>query len=109
MVGSAARMRVSSVITPRSIGTLKSTRTRTRFPSTSASRTDRFGIARLPRHGFRTENEPIARLASRFQVCETRDLRGSRDSRFADQGGEIGHAAGVSPLIVVPGDHLGEI
>ena len=36
-VGSAARMRVSSVIRPSSSGTLKSTRTRTRLPSTSRS------------------------------------------------------------------------
>src|SRR6266480_8085328 len=48
MVGKLARMRVSSVIRispPRtSIGTLKSTRTSTRFPRTSKSRTASFGI-----------------------------------------------------------------
>src|SRR6266480_4457853 len=48
MVGKLARMRVSSVIRispPRtSIGTLKSTRTNTRFPRTSKSRTESFGI-----------------------------------------------------------------
>ena len=37
IVGSAARMRVSSVISPSCSGTLKSTRTRTRLPSTSRS------------------------------------------------------------------------
>src|SRR6478752_893594 len=102
-------MRVSSVITPRSTGTLKSTRTRTRFPRTSASRTDRFGIALLLSHRFGTENEPMARLASRCQVCETRTrvLRGSRNSRFANKRGEVGYPAGISPFIVVPGDHLG--
>ncbi len=35
IVGSAARMRKSSVMTPPSIGTLKSVRTKTRFPLTS--------------------------------------------------------------------------
>ena len=35
IVGSAARMRKSSVILPSSIGTLKSVRTSTRFPLTS--------------------------------------------------------------------------
>src|SRR6266487_152666 len=48
MVGKLARMRVSSVIRispPRtSIGTLKSTRTNTRFPRTSKSRSVSFGI-----------------------------------------------------------------
>src|SRR6185437_17102285 len=40
MVGSAARMRVSSVIVPpSSSGTLKSSRTSTRLPRTSTSRT----------------------------------------------------------------------
>ena len=39
MVGMAARTRVSSVTTPSFRGTLKSTRIRTRLPSTSASRT----------------------------------------------------------------------
>src|SRR6266576_6775463 len=48
MVGRLARMRVSSVMRtflPRvSVGTLKSTRTRTRFPRTSRSRRVSFGI-----------------------------------------------------------------
>src|SRR6266480_2249539 len=48
MVSKLARMRVSSVIRispPRtSIGTLKSTRTNTRFPRTSKSRSVSFGI-----------------------------------------------------------------
>src|SRR3954454_21014673 len=109
IVGRAARMRVSSIMTPRSIGTLKSTRTSTRFPLTSASRTDRFGIALLLSHGFRKGNEPIARPASHRQHCEMRILRGSRDARLTDKRREIGHPARVSPFIVVPGNDLGEI
>ncbi len=55
-VGSAARIRVSSATLPSSSGTLKSTRTRTRFPATSASRTDlgrciRGAAGRDPRAG----------------------------------------------------------
>ena len=45
MVGIAARMRESSVTLPSSSGTLKSTRTNTRFPATSASRTVSLSIA----------------------------------------------------------------
>ncbi len=37
MVGSAARMRVSSVTAPSFTGTLKSTRTSTRLPAASSS------------------------------------------------------------------------
>src|SRR5438445_9347998 len=48
MVGRVSRIRVSSVILilpPRSsVGTLKSTRTSTRFPRTSRSRTESLGI-----------------------------------------------------------------
>jgi hypothetical protein len=40
IVGTAARMRASSTTLPSSIGTLKSTRTKTRLPATSTSRTD---------------------------------------------------------------------
>ena len=45
MVGSVARSRQSSNTLPFSMGTLKSTRTRTRLPSTSTSRTVRKAIA----------------------------------------------------------------
>ncbi len=38
IVGIAARMRESSVTRPSASGTLKSTRTKTRLPATSASR-----------------------------------------------------------------------
>src|SRR5206468_6587523 len=48
MVGKLSRIRVSSVtriLPPRvSVGTLKSTRTNTRFPRTSRSRSESFGI-----------------------------------------------------------------
>ena len=47
IVGSEARMRVSSVILPPSRGTLKSTRTRTRLPLTSRSLTDCLGMSYL--------------------------------------------------------------
>ena len=44
IVGSDARMRVSSPTTPFSIGTLKSTRMNTRFPRRSRSRMDNLAI-----------------------------------------------------------------
>ncbi len=45
MVGMDARMRVSSLTCPSSMGTLKSTRTRTRLPAGSKSRTVSLSMA----------------------------------------------------------------
>src|SRR5438046_8588245 len=83
-------MRESSVTLPSSSGTLKSTRTKTRFPATSRSRIvslfmGRSGCSRPPRSGG-------AGGASR-------ELRG-------DESQEIGTATAVTPLVVVPGDDL---
>src|SRR5262249_24711010 len=86
MVGRLSRMRVSSVtrtLPPRtSVGTLKSTRTSTRFPRTSRSRTESFDI---------------------IQSCSCSCLRllGQHFHQF--------HAAiAVAPLIIVPADHFYE-
>src|SRR5437870_2621025 len=80
MVGTEARMRESSVTLPSSSGTLKSTRTKTRLPATSTSR-----IVSLSTSGG-------SRGAGR-------QLRG-------DECQEVGTAAAVAPLVVVPGDDL---
>ena len=80
MVGSAARIRVSSVIRPWSIGTLKSTRTNTRRPSSARSR-----IVFIMR-------------ASRLDAARR---------HVSDQ---IDTAARVTPLpLLVPGDDLDEV
>src|SRR5690348_12521670 len=70
-------MRVSSVMAPAaSRGTLKSTRTKTRFPPTSTS--------------------------SMVFLATLQSLAGNVDGQVAD-------AAGVAPLVVVPGDDLDHI
>src|SRR5262245_33118647 len=79
MVGIEARMRESSVTWPSCNGTLKSTRTKTRLPATSASRMVCLFIGRVS--------------------------GGHRQPR-RDVGDQVGHPAAVAPLVVVPGDHF---
>src|SRR2546425_2092235 len=87
MVGSAARMRVSSATLSPSSGTLKSTRASTRFPRGSTS-----SIVRL--------RKVTPRLAA----------GGDRLAQLGcDERGDVGEAAGVAPLVVVPGDDLHHI
>src|SRR5207249_7175943 len=74
-------MRESSVTLPSWSGTLKSTRTKTRFPVTSASRTVSLSIGR-------------------------RSGRGAGGQLRGDELQQVGAAAGVAPLVVVPGDDL---
>src|SRR4249919_1539522 len=86
MVGRLSRIRVSSVtriLPPRtSVGTLKSTRTNTRFPRTSRSRTETLAIS-----------------YSCFCSC----------SRLVSQHFHQLHAPiAVAPLIVIPADHFYE-
>src|SRR5256885_4024877 len=83
-------MRESSVTLPSSSGTLKSTRTRTRFPATSRSRIVSLSMGRSG--CFRPPPSGGAGGASR-------ELRG-------DEGQEVRAAAAVAPLVVVPGDDL---
>src|SRR5688572_33022313 len=84
MVGIAARIRESSVTLPSASGTLKSTRTKTRLPATSASRTVSLSMGAA--------------------------ASGSRDGQARrDVGDEVGHAAAVAPLVVVPGDDLDHV
>src|SRR5262245_50876868 len=82
-VGSAAVIRVSSVIRPPSRGTLKSTRKKTRRPPRSTCATLAFATA-----------EPDLQIAL------------ERPGHVADQ---VTHATGIPPLVVVPGEHLDEI
>src|SRR3972149_2937670 len=85
MVGRAARMRLSSAMPPlRSKGTLKSTRTRTRCPATSMSRTDFFINAPPSRTGPRAPGA----------LALWRRGRGAFAQRAAE-GGEAGGRRGV--------------
>src|ERR1051326_7249587 len=83
MVGSDARMRVSSSTRPSARGTLKSTRTKTRLPCRSRSRID----------------SVIARLKPRAALNALRD-------ELAQQ---VDAAVRVAPLVVVPGEDLHEV
>ena len=83
MVGATRSMRVASVTLPFSIGTLRSTRTSTRLPFTSA-----WSRVRNARHG-----QARPRAAS---------------DQLAHRHGGVGHAVGEAPLVVVPGHHAHE-
>src|SRR6478609_4689826 len=86
MVGRLSRIRVSSVtriLPPRtSVGTLKSTRTSTRFPRTSRSRTETFAI---------------------IYSCSAREW-----PLFSQHFHQLDAAIAVAPLVVIPADHLHE-
>src|SRR5215470_11096430 len=79
MVGSAASIRVASLITPSRSGTLKSTRMKTRW--------------------LRRSTWSMSRIAG---VAE-------RSDRLADHGGHVHHAVREAPFVVVPGQHLREV
>src|SRR6185312_1781052 len=79
MVGRVSRMRVSSVTRPSSeSGTLKSTRMNTRWPSR-----------------FRSCMESFAISSSYLRRLET---------LLCQEMNQIAYAAGITPLVVVPGD-----
>ena len=77
-VGSAARIRVSSATRPSSSGTFRSARTSTRLP-------DDVGVADRPRPTHST---------------------GAPTGMPRDLLDDVGEAAAVAPLVVVPADHL---
>src|SRR5262249_55582188 len=79
IVGSDARMRVSSATRPCSSGTLRSARTRTTLPSTFASRTD---------------------LGNRKMLAL---------DRCRELVHEVDQPARVAPLVVVPAEHLHQV
>src|SRR5438128_12570086 len=93
MVGREARMRVSSVTCPSaSNGTLKSTRMSTRFPATSISRTVFLFIH-------------VILTTCYIQVSQEVSLQ----AFFGNEIREVGDAAGIAPLVVVPGHDLDHV
>src|SRR5262245_52490496 len=86
MVGSAETMRRSSSILPSRNGTLKSTRTSTRWPR-STRRSSSVGT---------------------FMTVWGRDVDGRRLLR-ADEGDEVDQPVRVAPLVVVPAEHLHQV
>src|ERR1700690_2058930 len=102
IVGSAATIRLSSVILPSSSGTLKSTRTKTRLPAASRSRIvslfiDTSSLA-WPDVGTRGRSDLSSRSGFRRWL-----------EALGDELGEVGDAAAVAPLVVVPGKNLDEV
>src|SRR6478752_6274461 len=91
IVGRAARIRESSVTLPSARGTLKSTRTKTRFPAGSKSRM--VSLSMGPGSG------------RWFSWAGRRSGRGDRQPR-GDEPDQIRDAAAVAPFVVVPADDL---
>src|SRR5918995_880925 len=88
-------MRVSSATSPSRRGTLKSTRTSARLPRTSASVIDRFAMLGC---SVRTSDR-------RAQLLVFPGI----DALLTDEGDELGDAAGIGPLVVVPGQDFDEV
>src|SRR5438093_7747315 len=99
MVGIDARIRESSVTLPSSRGTLKSTRTKTRLPDGSKSRTVSLSMSRSPLGAGAAGAVAERKRGGGSGGCALPDGQARRD--ICDQ---IGHAAAVTPLVVVPTD-----
>src|SRR6266567_894126 len=104
MVGRLARMRVSSVMRtflPRvSIGTLKSTRTRTRFPRTSRSRSVSFAIL-LP-----LVFAVVLVLEECSHTISENDYANVTKCLFSQKFEQFHATVAVAPFVVVPTDHF---
>src|SRR5215217_5443967 len=94
-------MRLSSVTLPSCIGTLKSTRMRTRLPLRSISFTV-FLFMNAPRVYSRQENRYTRNLLvylSAWILLQT----------LCDHGCQISRAAGITPFVVIPCNNLHHI
>src|SRR5262245_3489292 len=96
--GSDALMRVSSVILPSEVGTLKSTRIKTRLPFRSRSEIESlfilYGFALSGSHSLRS-------FLYGFAQSGSHSLRS-----FHNKFDQIDHTAAESPFIVVPRKHF---
>src|SRR5260370_2649800 len=94
MVGRAARIRVSSVMCCwESNGTLKSTRTKTRFPTRSTSRIVFLFMFFIPKKkGSSKSDDPLILPAL-----------------LRDKIGEVSNTTRVAPLIIVPGYNFDQV
>src|SRR5699024_1933749 len=104
-VGSAARMRPSSVMVVPSRGTLKSERTRTRLPR----RSPRSSMVFMCKSSLVLLVEEVRADMIRARVrtgTRARVIRLRCSEPLADVAGEVHHALGEAPLVVVPGDDL---
>src|SRR6266853_5882640 len=118
MLGRVSRMRVSSMTRPSSSGTLKSTRMKMRWSFSGRSRMESLDMR--PRCSLvgRRWCAPALQLPNRvFADCGAA-LRGADEcvrpyaglqAFRCHQVNQIADTAGVSPLIVIPRDHLDTI
>src|SRR5438552_10586542 len=119
MVGRVSRMRVSSMTRPSSSGTLKSTRMKIRLPLSGRSRMDSLDMTGRPLSGSIRKRAKraipasqrarrIARLAQvlRREKCARLRMTNISQALTGNVVDQVADAAGVSPLIVVPGDDL---
>src|SRR5688572_29458118 len=108
MVGSAARMRESSLTLPSSMGTLKSTRTKTRLPCGSMSLTVCFSKGGAPALFGGCERWcRLLRAAGRsLHLALSSATLAQLPGHERD---EVRDAARVAPLVVVPGDDLDHV
>src|SRR6266478_76142 len=97
-VGRVSRTRVSSVITPSFKGTLKSTRIKTRLPRKSTSLIVSLFMASS------SQRSVLGTDSVRKRHPQQRDQARSELGRHEFD--QVAAAAGVSPLVVVPGQHL---
>src|SRR5687768_8043744 len=98
MEGSAARIRESSLTLPSSIGTLKSTRMRTRLPLGSKSRTVCFCMRWAP--------GVLVGLTATGRSLQLASSSGAGAQPLTHERHEICDTARVPPLVVIPGDDL---
>src|SRR5450631_694215 len=116
MVGAIRSSRVASVTRPFSVGTLRSTRSKTRLPFTSTSSRVRNALvidgllSRALRNAELCAAEPGPMLmlgpgsaAQREERCTASGTRDSEQLPHRHRG--VGHAVGETPFIVVPGHH----
>src|SRR6185295_9654448 len=89
MVGSEAVMRESSSTLPSLIGTLKSTRTKTRWPRRGRSFMESLATKRHKKHKEKPIKEPTELKTFARDVLD-----------------QVADAAGIAPLVVVPRKHL---
>src|ERR1700737_2009299 len=124
MLGKDARIRVSSSTLPSLMGTLKSTRMRTRLPARSRSRMDNLGISRCTlcfvlcalfglESGLLTLGRSVTNqnkvLSTKYKVQNHAITKNHLESFGGDVFDQIPDAAGITPLIVVPGKHLQQV
>src|ERR1700733_8041588 len=111
MVGRVSRIRVSSITRPSSSGTLKSTRINIRLPLSGRSRMESLDMAGCPRVQIISGSSAVIwpTVARAYSPSRMRRKRKNLQALTGDVVNQVANAAGIPPLVVVPGDHLDAI